>query len=500
MSRESRQRLREESKRNHERLTRKKKFRWLFPIIAVAVIAAGLFAGTRIHSQAQKSVGTVAKHPAPFRPPNNFKELLALSHDQIGHCDIGLMNLLCAEGLPGAENLDVQSCLKKLDGMADYVKEEIQRHAYRFNEHPEQFRNSLGYFRMMMLGTILVQDLGIEYKPELAEYLREGKAPTYGVFNSDSKNIFVHGLLNGSHNGTCASMPVLVVAVAQRLGYPVNLAGAKFHIYARYEDYNGKHFNIEPTVTEGFLAPSDEEYKTEQFAATEEEIRDYGWLRPYSKTEVLSQFLEHRSACLGMAKRYEEAREMAIKSASLAPDTPLMRKAMQAILQQLKDAPLGDKIDDWRRQIDTWEIPSGAWAVYFANRKGQVRYFVGLCPDGDASQKAVDDLRNELAEYARQMTLTNPAPEFLERGGHLLDLSQSGQELRIAMETLPPPLNHGEIPQDYLKCIANINLQDEGAVLDAFWQHYQDITTDWSNQPPLLVHHLLPPMGIISPN
>ena len=51
-------------------------------------------------------------------------------------------------------------------------------------------------------------------------------------------------------------MPVLIVAIGRRLDYPVNLAGAKLHLYVRYEDYNGKHFNVEPTVTEGFFTPA----------------------------------------------------------------------------------------------------------------------------------------------------------------------------------------------------------------------------------------------------
>ncbi len=54
------------------------------------------------------------------------------------------MNLLCAEGLPGAEDLNLSQCLERLDGMAKYVKGETDRHYYKFREHPEQYRNSLG--------------------------------------------------------------------------------------------------------------------------------------------------------------------------------------------------------------------------------------------------------------------------------------------------------------------------------------------------------------------
>jgi hypothetical protein len=487
MSHESRQRLREDTKQREKRLARRKKFRWVLLLIAFVLIAAGTLAW--IHSR-RISQAIAKTKSSQFHQPQTLKELLALPPADLDECDIGLMNLLCAEGLPGAENLNVQDCLKKLDDLAATVKFETDRHYYRFREHPEQFRNSLGYYQMMILEQILVQDLGIQYNPDLALPQMDGQVPTMAS-GANSKDIFIHGLLNGNHSGTCASMPVLVAAIGRRLGYPVSLAGAKLHLYVRYEDYNGKHFNIEPTVTEGFLTPADDDYKNGngRFPANDEEIKDYGWLRPYSNKEALSQFLGNRGVCLGDAKRYDEAREMFIRSASCAPDTPLRRQNLQRYLEELKEAPLGDKIDDWRRQIGSWEIPPGARSIYFENRKIQVRYFVGLCSDATATERVVDDLRAELTEYRRQMTLTNPAPEFLERGQHLLDLTKSGQELRVAAETLPPPLNGGEIPPDYLRCTANVDLRDQGAVLDAFWQHYHDITTDWSNQPPLLVHH-----------
>jgi hypothetical protein len=492
MSRESRQRLREEAKRREKHLARRNKSGWVLPLAVFVLVAVGAFVWNLSHQRSQ----AIAKTGSPqFHQPRTLNELLALPPDQIEQCDIGLMNLLCAEGLPGAEKLDVQACLKQLDNWAARVQFETQRHEYHFNEHPEQFRNSLGYYRMIMLEQVLVQDLGIQYNPDLALPQMEGEIPTNGVA-ADSGNMFIHGLFSGNHFGTCASMPVLVVAIGRRLGYPVDPAGAKLHLYVRYEDYNGKHFNVEPTVTEGFLTPTDEDYRNGngRFPATDEEIKDYGWLRPYSNEEALNQFLELRGICLADAKRYDEAREMFIKSASYAPDAPLRRQSLQKYLENLKEAPLGDKIDDWQAEIVSWAVPQGPRHAYYENRKLQIRYFVGMCPDGNASQKAVDDLRAELDEYRLQMTSTNPAPEFLERGQHLLELAQSGQELKVPAEILPPPLNGGRIPPDYLRCIANTDLRNQGAALDAFWRHYYNITTDWSNQPPLLVHHWQPNM------
>jgi hypothetical protein len=426
VSRASRQRLREARQR-----PRKFKFRWPLAFAFIALVVAGFYAWIYFHPKPKSFLAATPHDPSQ---PQTFKELLALSPTNLDKCDIGLMNLLCAEGLPGAEDLDLQDCLAKLDSMADYVKAETQRHAYRFREHPEEFKNSEAYFRMNMLGTILVQDLGIQYNPAIAYPQLDGKIPTMATA-TDSKDMFIHGLLADKHLGTCASMPVLYVAIARRLGYPVNLAGAKYHSYVRYDDRNNQHLNVEATMTQGFFTPTDDEYKNGQFPCTDEEIKEYGWLRPLTNREILGNCLLIRSICLGDAKRYDEAKEMILLAASCFPETPLRKNDNQTMLQRIKDAPLGDKIDDWRNQIAGWQIPQGARAVYFENRKLQVRYFVGLCPDASASERAVGDLRAELAEYARQMTLTNPAPEFLDHGQHILDLTDhEGRRLSLAAE------------------------------------------------------------------
>jgi hypothetical protein len=492
MSRVSRQRQREAKQHSHRR-----KFSWLIPIVVIALIGAGFSTWIHFHHPKSKEIAVIATHDPS--QPRTLKELLALSPADLDKVDIGLMNLLCAEGLPGAEDLDVQQCLKKLDAMADYVKEETQRHEYRFREHPEDFKNSRAYFEMNMLGTILVQDIGIQYNPAIALPQLDGKIPTLGSA-ANSKDMFIHGLLIGNHYGTCASMPVLYVAIARRLGYPVDLASSKYHYYVRYEDYNNKHLNVEATSTQGFYTPQDDAYKNGQFPCTDEEIKEYGWLRPLTNKELLGHFLDTRGICLGDAKRYDEAKEMFLRSANCFPDAPLWRSNLALDLEQLKNAPFGDKIDDWRNEIKSWDVPQGARNVYMENRKLQVRYFLAVCPDASVCQKAVDDLKSELAEYRRQMTLTNPAPEFLEHGQHILDLvDKAGQELRLPAETLPPPLNSGNTPQDYLNCIAKVNFTDEGSIMDALWQHYKDVTTDWSNQPPLLPQHWQE-AGITFPN
>ena len=47
--------------------------------------------------------------------PETYAELTSLPTGKLEQLDIALMNLLCAEGLPGAENLDVEECLDVLE-------------------------------------------------------------------------------------------------------------------------------------------------------------------------------------------------------------------------------------------------------------------------------------------------------------------------------------------------------------------------------------------------
>jgi ABC-type proline/glycine betaine transport system permease subunit len=42
-------------------------------------------------------------------------ELVMMTPERLGEQDIAVMNLRCAEGLPGAEKLDIDKCLDQLD-------------------------------------------------------------------------------------------------------------------------------------------------------------------------------------------------------------------------------------------------------------------------------------------------------------------------------------------------------------------------------------------------
>ena len=121
------------------------------------------------------------------------------------------MNLLCAQGFPGVEDLKLEACMTKLDEMASRVRVETERHFYRFRKKPTSFEHSEGYFRMIMLAVVLTEDFHVHFAPEKIGAVADAR--TGDGFFSDAHDVFLHGLTGPKRQGTCSSLPVLQVAV-----------------------------------------------------------------------------------------------------------------------------------------------------------------------------------------------------------------------------------------------------------------------------------------------
>ena len=182
-----------------------------------------------------------------------------------------------------------------------------------------------------MLADVLVNDLHIRYNPQRVQQSKAGLQTEQDedTFFANSKDIFIHGLISGDHFGTCASMPFLYVAVAQRLGYPVALAATEQHLYLRYDD-GPDHLNIESTAVSRFKTPPDEYYRDECAAENRDDrIKSAGWLRPLSKKEAIGHALLARAACLRSAKRYAEEIEIWNAVARYLPDSSIWRVTIE---------------------------------------------------------------------------------------------------------------------------------------------------------------------------
>jgi hypothetical protein len=111
------------------------------------------------------SINIKATEPLQFRHPTSLKELLVLSPADLEKCDLARMNLLCAEGLPGSEDLKIDDTLATLDSWAEHAKSETDRNFHHFQESPKEFNNSESYYRALLLITVVQQDFNVHYNP-----------------------------------------------------------------------------------------------------------------------------------------------------------------------------------------------------------------------------------------------------------------------------------------------------------------------------------------------
>jgi hypothetical protein len=233
----------------------------------------------------------------------------AMSDAQLGSLNMAAVNLRCAVGLPGAEDLDVGACLRKLDAWTDLVRINTQHWWPDFVRSPATYEHSPGRFRIMALVTVVQRDLGVRYNRSFSE----------GEYDArDARNLFLHGVLFG-HGGTCVTMPVLYIAIGRALGYPLWLVQAKEHLFARWEEPSGERFNIECTCP-GFAAPDDAYYHRRPKPLTAQDIASGQFLRSLSPRDELAVFLKERGQCLMDNLRLAESVEALYYANQLAPD------------------------------------------------------------------------------------------------------------------------------------------------------------------------------------
>jgi len=272
--------------------------------MAIAAIAITLLFGNDTDTEEDAT-------PAALR---SLAQLLSKRPEELEHVDIAAMNLLCAEGLPGSEDLDIDECLATIDRWAERVRHETERHLYRLSDpqYAGQYRNSEAYFRVSLLLQVLQEDCQVHYNKERAR----------DVDFTNSRDLFLHGMAASDNGGTCVSMPVLYVAVGRRLGYPMYIVLAKGHVFARWDDpESGERFNIEGSG-DGFSSFPDDYYKTWPMTLTAADLATGCYLKSLAPLEALAVFLTARAHCLEDTGRLPEARLAYAHAHVLDPKSP----------------------------------------------------------------------------------------------------------------------------------------------------------------------------------
>jgi hypothetical protein len=138
------------------------------------------------------------------------------------------MNLLCSVGLPDGNKLRIGDYLQTLDAWAHKARELTEESTHLLTEHAEILENSEPLYRIYCLTRALLRNCGIHYSPDEIDKTKDADW-------SKSSRHMLHGLIGPEHHGTCASLPVLLVAVARRLGYPMTLVHSPGHVFTRWD-------------------------------------------------------------------------------------------------------------------------------------------------------------------------------------------------------------------------------------------------------------------------
>jgi len=255
------------------------------------------------------------------------------------------MNLLCAGGLPGADELPLSEYLRRMEALTTYARRSTERDIADFRRDPAAWGCSTPFsesrFRVGLLVTYLKRDCGLRYNPD-----RVGDGNGYSPYlaDQDARDIFINGLLSDRRSGTCASIPVIVAAVGRRLGYPLYLVTDGRHVWARWDDGRDR-FNIEASNLAGFTEQDDDYYRGGGGHArpmSEADIRSGYYLRNLLPEDELALFLSFRAAVLADNLQFEEALPAWAKCCALAPAEPhYPRHAYETLLDAMYKRKFG---------------------------------------------------------------------------------------------------------------------------------------------------------------
>ena len=327
------------------------------PVHSAARFLAGVILGVGIFAFITKMD---TKQSVEFQPPPSVQEtasrqprlgqLLEMTDDQLASVDVALMNLLCTEGLPGGQKASTPECLSKLNELAEAVQRETVRNFHQFKENPGEFENSEQFFRVLLLNSVIGQDFGLRYNPEKIA------APSLAAFNDQSfyeepDDVFLSGLLGEHRMGTCASMPVLCVAIGRKLGYPLKMVAAKGHLFFRWDD--GKtRMNFEST--NGIHSYPDSYYQQWPAPITDEEVQQGQYLRSLTPRQELAVFLSLRGQVFRFHRRTAEAVIANAQAHLLHPDLRVYQVGLAlATREQLSQLAMHDPFQGLQ------EIPKG---------------------------------------------------------------------------------------------------------------------------------------------
>jgi len=145
------------------------------------------------------------------------------------------------------------------------------------------------------------------------------------IHGRKKSNRTINGLMD-TNKGSCWSMPLLYLSVAQRLGYPVYPVSAPQHIFLRYEDPKLEWKNIE--ATNGGYS-SDEEY-IYVFEIPEKGIKSGAYMKTLTYLEFLGEIIAENGRYWGTHGNLGKARQYLELALELQPTGAEIARSLAA--------------------------------------------------------------------------------------------------------------------------------------------------------------------------
>ena len=290
-----------------------KRPRRLWLNIGSAVLALGaLVAVVVINGTPATNSEVRATPPPPVRPIHatpaadfarfaqlSARDLVAMSDAELEAMDPLVMNMVVAKGLPELAGIDFAKYAKVVDGWADRIGRGLAASETHEMQTSTSYKADPDIWRAGGMAIALAGPaIGIAY--------------TRDVKLTNHADLFVPGLID-TKRGTCSNMPVLYMAVAHRLGWPLKAVVAGDHMWCRWDD-GKKRFNLEATSTtagsgEGsFSTPPDKAYRTDlNIPAKAVEVGSD--LATLTARQTLGVYLQQRSGYFRETGKWAEAEE-----------------------------------------------------------------------------------------------------------------------------------------------------------------------------------------------
>ncbi len=223
----------------------------------------------------------------PHFPPAIQKQF-QLREDQI---DIGLAALTFAKEI--YPDIDVTEYSRRIDKLAEGAR-------YIINNQGRYDPDSI----IRALNSYFYRDEGFHYD-------RSDTAHT------KVENFYLNGVLD-TKQGTCFNLPMLYMAVAQRLGYPVYPVLAPEHVFLRFVSPLLKEQNIE--ATEGGGYSPDEDY-IRRLNISAKGLKSGAYLRTLTYRQYLAALLQVNAVTLGQRGQLDKAIRYMEKAVRLHPQS-----------------------------------------------------------------------------------------------------------------------------------------------------------------------------------